>query len=384
MLTKDQVLYIREKLVRHEGPVVSVYADVNPAKPENARSGWLIRVKNTLKEIDLPPEIRAQALAALEQDTRPAARTLAFFWGPDVSWWQYLQCELPVVDLARGRVEARWGQPYLTPLLYAIDEYERAAVLWMGEKWRLYEVFLGEIEELSQAFAAVAPEDWARLRRCDPAVGEDLARPHPYPDRDRFSRRMEAWASRFLKWLAHLLERAFAEREASRLVLLGRQEATRDFEQYLSRTMRARVVAHVTGPPSESASPAIVLEKVAPVLEAAERAQEQRLLDAIQAQPGVWGLDAVLGALQQGRVLTVAAPWSLDTPVWCCPHKWAGTSPEAVRAFCPNDTLKQAALRDLIPDIAGEFGARLEFVRGEAEARLRSDFGGLAGLLRWV
>ena len=55
--------------------------------------------------------------------------------------------ELPVVDLAHGRVECRWGEPYVTPLLYALDEYERAGVLYLDQmSWRFYEIFLGEIE----------------------------------------------------------------------------------------------------------------------------------------------------------------------------------------------------------------------------------------------
>jgi hypothetical protein len=119
------------------------------------------------------------------------------------------------------------------------------------------------------------------------------------------------------------------------------------------------------------------------VLEAVERQEEQRLLDAIESQPGVTGLDAVLGALQQGLLLTVAVPWSLEARVWCCQHNWAGTSPDAVRILCPGDTPTEVPLRDVIVDVAAGFGARLEFMRGDAETRLIRDFGGLAGLKRW-
>ncbi len=383
MLSKEQARYIKERVAPQEGPVLSLYADVNPAKPENARGAWLTRIKNTLKELKLPQETRDEALNEIGQKRWQNAHTLAFFKGKDLLWRYDLNCELPVVDLARGRVEARWGRPYVAPLLYALDEYERAAVLWIGEKWRIFEVFLGEIEEADAVFRTVAPEDGQRLNRYDRAVAETVAEPRDYCDRDRFARRMEAWASRFLKLFAHLVEHALAEREISRLVLLGREEATKDFEQYLSRTMRSRIVAHVNDLPSPGAPPAMVLKKVAPVLEAVERNEEQRLLDAIESQPGVTGLDAVLGALQHGLLLVVAVPWSLEARVWRCAHNWAGASPEAVRALCPGDTPVEVPLRDVIVDVAADFGARLEFVRGDAEARLIRDFGGLAGLKRW-
>lgn len=383
MLNKEQARYIKEQVAPHEGPILSLYADVNPAKPENARGAWLTRIKNTLKDLELPDAIREEVLSALGHERRQEARTLALFAGKDLFWLYELHCELPIVDPAHGRAEARWGQPYVAPLLYALDEYERAAVLWMGETWRVYEVFLGEIEEVEASFRAVAPEDWKRLTRYGHAIAETVVEPHQYRDRDRFARRMEAWASRFLKRLAHLVEHALVEREISRLVLLGREEATKDFEQYLSRGVRNRVIAHVSDLPSENASPAMVLQKVAPVLEAAEREQEERLLEAIQAQPGVFGLDDVLGAWQQGLLLAVAAPWNLDARVWRCPHNWVGTSPEAVKALCPGDTPAETPLRDIIADLAADFGTRLEFVRGDAEVRLLRDLGGLAGLMRW-
>lgn len=384
MLTKDDVLYIRERIAPHAAPVLSLYADVNPAKPENARRAWVIRAKNALRELEMPDDLRARVVDALEEQVIPEARTLVLFAARELFQRYHLHCELPVVDLAHGRVDARWGEPYVAPLVYAIDEYERAGILWLaGEGWRFFEVFLGEIQEAEQVFAAVDPEDWQRLRDYEPARGGTLARPHPYPDRDKYSRRLEAWAYRFFRRLAHLVERAVAEREIHRLVLLGREEATRNFEQCLSRAMRGRVTAHSSDLPVPNASPRVVLEKVAPVLEAAERAQELRLLESICSQPGVWGLGATLEALQEGRLAVLVAPWNLEARVWRCPEGRVAASREAALSLCGNADPDQVQLRDHIAELAAEFAARLEFVRGEAERRLTAELGGLAGLVRW-
>lgn len=384
MITKEDVLFVRTKIAPYETPILSLYADTNPTRPENARQAWAIRAKNTLREMDLPERVRERVLSLLEEQPIPRGRTLALFASEDLLRRYDLHCELPVVDLAHGRVEARWGEPYVIPLLYAMEEYERAGVLWLeGQGWRFFELFLGEIEEVQEVFAAVDPEDWRRLAQYDPARGAALARSHEYPVRDRYARRLEFWAYRFYKRLAHLVERAVVEREIQRLVLLGHREATKSFEHCLSRSMRARVIAHASELPAPGASPALVLEKAAPVLEAAERAQEMRLLDEIESQPGIWGLDPTLQAWQEGRLSVVAAPWGLDFTVWRCPNGWVAGSREAARAVSPEADPEEVALRDLIADLAAAFAVRLEFVRGEAEARLRSKSGGLAGLLRW-
>jgi hypothetical protein len=384
VLTKDDVRFVHERIAPYAAPVLSLYADVNPGRPENARRAWVIRVKNALRELELPDEVRARVVVALEEQVILDARTLVLFASRDLFRRYDLHCELPVVDLAHGRVEARWGEPYVTPLVYALDEYERAGIVWLtGERWRFFEVFLGEIQEAEQIFAAVDPEDWQCLREYDRSRGAAVARPHPYPDRDKYSRRLEAWGYRFLRRLAHLVERAVAEREIHRLVLLGRQEATRNFEQCLSRAMRGRVVAHTSDAPLPDASPRLVLEKVGPVLEAAEREQELRLLERIRSQPGVCGLSATLRALQEGRLAVLVVPWTLEARVWQCPDGWVAASPQEAVVLCPDAEAAEVPLRDHIAELAASFAARLEFVRGEAERRLTAELGGLAGLPRW-
>ena len=184
MLTKDQVRQIREYIAPHAAPVLSLYADVNPARPENARGGWLVRVKNALRDLDMPARLRDQVIAELEEE-RPRARTLVLFAAEDFLRAYDLQVELPLVDLAHGRVEARWGEPYITPLLYAVDEYERAGVLWLDAgKWRFYEVFLGEIEEATDTFRNVSAEELREIEKYDPVEQNGLYRARMASDRD--------------------------------------------------------------------------------------------------------------------------------------------------------------------------------------------------------
>ncbi|RMD62692.1 MAG: hypothetical protein D6826_06770, partial [Alphaproteobacteria bacterium] len=122
-------------------------------------------------------------------------------------------------------------------------------------------------------------------------------------------------------------------------------------------------------------------DKVQPVLDAAERESEMALLDAIREQPGVWGMDPVLDALQTGRVDVLVLPWDLDARIWRCAEGWFGGTPEMAKLFC--DDPQEVALRDHVWDIARDFGARLEFVRGRPEERLKREFSGIAASVRW-
>ncbi len=83
-----------------------------------------------------------------------------------------------------------------------------------------------------------------------------------------------------------------------------------------------------------------------------------------------------------GRIYLWVLPWRLDLEVHYCPEeRFAAADPEAARAVCPAP--ERRPLKDLVADLAEAYGARLEFVRGPAEDRLRDEFGGMAGLVRW-
>jgi len=85
MLKQKQTNELIENLSALEAPVLSVYADINPANPDNKGGGWRTRVKNALKDI---PDIHKRtehrgslydAVLELLAEERPAARTMALF-----------------------------------------------------------------------------------------------------------------------------------------------------------------------------------------------------------------------------------------------------------------------------------------------------------------
>lgn len=401
---ETQLQTLRQWSESVEDDVLTIYADVDPAKPENAGRAWLKRVKNTLKDLDEilnrqgkhDQPMYDQVMTLLETE-RPEARTLALFAHRDRQGRLYverldLQIELPLVDVARGRVEARYGAPYITPLWFAIDEYERAGILLLtGARWRFFEVFLGEIRENEETLASISSEHWKAIEEASRQVSSEwsarAAKPGGRYDKlspkERTSARIETWLHKLYGRLARLLEQAMNRLNIERLVLVGEQWQTSHFETYLSRRLQQRIVARLPlWLEAQQASAMALLRRVEPVLLEAERQAELALLEAIREQPGLWGIDAVLDALQLGRVQRWVLPWSLELTIWRCPQDgFVAATRETATILCEQP--EPVSLREHVLNLAAEYGAQLEFVRGGAEERLLKEMGGMAALLRW-
>src|SRR5215212_10931598 len=108
----------------HQGPMFSAYVSVNAAIPENQERAYLVRVRDAMNDEGVPEELQRQVREYLEAETHPGARTLAIFAAEDGLFEVYrLQVDVPE--------SFRWGDPYVAPLMLALDEYEPygAAVL---------------------------------------------------------------------------------------------------------------------------------------------------------------------------------------------------------------------------------------------------------------
>jgi len=382
VLSKDDIHFIKSTIVPHSAPLLSLYADVNPANPANAGRAWLVRVKNTLKSLLLPRDLPEKVIEALEFE-RPEARAFALFAGKDLLQMYMLRVDLPVVDLAHGRVDARWGEPYVFPLVYMIDEYERYGVVSVDrEKWRFYDVFLGDIEERADAFLGLHSDHSRKLEK-RPAVrllqGAVL---RGGAAGDRFERHVEALAHRFYKRAAHTLEKLVETAHTDWLILMGPDEDTHHFEQCLPRALRTRTAGLVPPPPNPQASAGEILNTVLPFITDNRQARELALLSELRER-GLWGLAGGLEALQMGRFHLVVAPWTLGVKALRCAGGLVVLDRTAAEAYCPGQSVQEVSLPDVLPDLAAAHGARLELVQGEAEDRLIREFDRLAGFPRW-
>lgn len=383
MISKKDIQFIKEQIEFHKEPLLSVYADVNPAKPENQNNAWKIRIKNSLKEFDIPDYIKKKVFEVLEIE-KPTAKTIVIFAADDLIERYDLQIELPVVDLANGRVDINWGKPYVSPLIFAIDEYERTGILYLKKSgWHFYEFFLGELRELDDIFKEVSNNDWEELNKNLSDVYNDLFKTRVPTHPDKFPKRVNSFMIRFYKQLAHLVEKIIASKEIKRLILLGPDEQTKHFAQFLSKSVRNIIISFAGDLPVQDSSPARIYEKINPIIENLERDYEKSLVDEIEKSNYVSGIENTLEALQNGRVYSLIVPWKLNVKVWSGENGYISTSEEKIKTLCGSDGIINFDLRNIIIDLAINFGARLEFVRGEAEEMLMKKYDGLVGLLRW-
>ncbi|AFN73363.1 hypothetical protein MROS_0119 [Melioribacter roseus P3M-2] len=395
---------LREWIETADADILTIYADVNPANPENAGRSWLKRIKNALQEL---PEIRDSqgkrdeplydlVMELLEQE-KPEARTLALFAYRDKNKKLRaerldLQIDLPIVNLANGRVDVRYGDPYLTPLLFAVDEYERTGILIMKpDGWKFYEVFLGEAREVEEIFGDTPGEDWNLIAKSNERISTEMnyraANPGGRFDKlspkDRASARTDAWLNKYYNKLARALSRTVDSLPIERLALVGEKWQTSHFETYLTRRLQNRIVARIPlWPDSGKLSPNTVWRRVELALIEAERKNEMELLDKLNGNEGLRGIDKVLDALQMGRVQVWILPWSLDINIWRCSEGgFIAASREIAETVCSQP--EEVPLREYVLRLAAEYGSDLEFVRGKAEERLLKEMGGMAALPRW-
>jgi hypothetical protein len=116
----------------HDEPVFSAYVSVNAAIPENQGHAYLARLRDAMNDRGVPEGLQDRVRESVEQERHPRARTLAIFAAEDGLLEVY---RLPV-DLPES---ARWGDPYVAPLVLALDEYEPYGVVVVdAERFRYF------------------------------------------------------------------------------------------------------------------------------------------------------------------------------------------------------------------------------------------------------
>jgi hypothetical protein len=360
---------LKEQIANHPEPVLSVYLNVNPARPENRKKAYLLRLKDGLKEEDVPRGMAARLLKYVEGE-QFQARTLVLFAAPDRPFEVYrLQVELP-----EG---VRWGKPYIAPLELAVDEYEMCGVVLLDAKrFRFFVSSLGEIGEELDARNVFSRAGWREV-----TVKPSTTTPGSGADRDAFEHRLEARIERFYRERGKTLRGLVDQFGIRRLILAGPEERTAAFRAVLPQAVRSLVTETVHLP--VKASEGELMKQIFTIEARVEREQEKRAL-ATARERGVRSPEGTLKALQEGRLHQLLAPWPLEGDVrWCdaCALATADGSDESC-SYCGGLT-RMRTLASLIPDLATARRTRIEFVRGENAETLKEEFGGLAGLVRF-
>ncbi|MGB3681822.1 MAG: VLRF1 family aeRF1-type release factor [Rubrobacteraceae bacterium] len=354
-----------------QGPLLSAYLSVSAAVPENQERAYLVRLREAMDEQGVPEDLQLKVRDSLEGETHPGAKTLAVFASGDDFFEVYrVQLDLPEA--------VRWGEPYVAPLLLALDEHESYGVALVdAENFRFF--VASPVADPSEDAGNVSGSGYRELDFSPSTPG-----PRGGMDQDPISRRTEANIHQFYNELGELTRDTAFREGIKRIIVAGPKERTAEFREQLPQEVKERVVAEeqvdLDAPEGE------ILERLEAVREQAEHGRKGDLISEIR-ESGVWGLDDTVSALQEeNRIHHLVLLWELDSEVrWCDNDQLA--IPNVTQEECPycGQQTRVRDLTDVMVDLAAGRGARVEFMRGENENTdaLRDEFGGLAGLTRF-
>ncbi len=312
-----------ESLARRQAPegswILSVYLNLDPQVRGKRRATHKLVCEQLLKDLEESLEepekkahFREDALWVRNQVALhiPKGKSLILFC--DVSEGYSHMEDLPV-RLPNGIWYER--RPYIRPLLDAWKEYERTGIVVVDrEKARFLVASMGEVEEVEEAFQTPA----VRHRS---TAGSDHMRSQMV-----LQRRAATWSRWFLKEVADALHDMIEEHKIDRVILAGPEDVTAELKRLLPKGVLSRVAARVRA--SVAAKPQELLELITPVLRSLDASRERDLVNecittARKAQnesaKAVLGLDAVLDAVNQGRVYQILVPADFTAPGWHCP-----------------------------------------------------------------
>jgi peptide chain release factor subunit 1 len=297
MLSREELREIAK--TRGEGAFfVSLYLNVNPMT--NVKNNYVIHVKNMLKETadKMDKAVLKKVNSDLEKigsyilsNKRIFKKGLALLSSNEKNFWKEFHLSVPL----RNEIIVD-NTPYIKPLLDILDNYQRYAILLVGkDSARLFLVHLGEIEEYSEVHSAGVPGKhkkggWFALSE------------------KSYERHTDYHVSLHLKDVLKQLDSFLSGEYVGRLIIGGTEEAVTKVKTMLPQTVADKVIG--TFQAEMFAKSKEILEKVQPVLQAFEEKKEDETIDdlltrAMKNENAVLGIENVLNAIQEGRVMKI-------------------------------------------------------------------------------
>src|SRR5690606_2604066 len=180
LIEKNDIFELRKRVGAMQRPILSLYADVHVGRKETLREPVIVRVKNTLRELpQLPHAIAGKVLAYFESRS-PTGRSLAVF--ANKRQLEALEFDAAFIDdSASDRLNARVGEPYLTPLVAAMSEHEPYAIGWADrDNVHVFELFMEQAEPLFRMTRPpVAGEATEAIGQSENRMPQGVARVNP-------------------------------------------------------------------------------------------------------------------------------------------------------------------------------------------------------------
>ena len=222
------------------------------------------------------------------KDYKPAGRGLVIYSSTPADIWEVIPLDVMVPTLVSAG-----STPDTTALARVVDEYPRMAVVLLdGGDARIYAAEQGRQQKTAHTNSDLPSRQeqggWSQAR---------------------YERHVEFHYSMHLKDVAEKLLALARERPFDRLVLVGVEGATAEFESLLPEPVRQRLAGRLTADFKQEGDDAI-LARARQLCEEDERSAEIALVDRVRGLAeaegrGALGIDDSLQALVEGRVDTL-------------------------------------------------------------------------------
>ncbi len=294
MALKDEME--RLSRIHSSDGVLSLYVAVDPTI-SYSRGHEITAAKSALRSLERTlaegmrssfERERERALHFLEHERTEESRSVAIFSSQRAGLWKTIPLNI------RTQSQAFFGpRPRILPLAQIADEYERyCAVFVSKEDSKLFVISMGDVEE-------------------ERTISDDVPGRHDQGgwSQARYQRHREFHVLEHIKRTLAGLNDYLSSRPFQRLIVAGPEEVTTQFVEVLPTTLRDRLIASVSCPPTATRDE--VMAAAAPAIHDFERNEEEALLSKISelADAGghaVLGLEATLGAVGDGRVHELA------------------------------------------------------------------------------
>ncbi|SHK57553.1 baeRF10 domain-containing protein [Rhodothermus profundi] len=353
-------------------PIVSLYLELTPER--RLKDAWHVAFKDLVRaklERLEDRRLREQIAGELErielalQEGLPAlGRGVAFFVCESLGLWRQIALPIPLPD----RLELA-STPYTRPLVRTRDEHDRFVVALLSREHSRF--FISQIGYVEEVLTLTGP----RLR----GMVTDWI---DWNQRDDLERQLTHQEGKALATIAALI---FQQFEARYLLFSAPEKLKASFLEHLPKAIRAQVggvfSVEVHAPVAQVAT------AIEPVQRAVEAREEMRTLERIQEslpERGVWGIEAVIDAINQRRVMTVAVDDALQIAGGYCPHcdllVLDASKPCPV---CGQTVEAEADLVDRALEMALAQDATIELVRSDAARTFMAQHAPMGALLRF-
>lgn len=356
--------HLRDTLNQLDDNVLTLYLYVDNARRENQAEtpAWQIELKNALQNAEqhlITADAQADwdkirpAVERFFRDYQPSAKSLLLFADAN----QVHTHELPLPLGSAGH----FGEPFITPLLWAIDEYEMYLIVQVDhEKAHFISGYLGSASTQGEMRLELDDYDF-RQRTLMPANNgqpDGSANASGGNNREQYDSMIEAHRQRFYRDVADHVRELLNDMGNPRLILSGDEKAAHELQVQLAPSVRQRLAGIAPAPMRLTNEEA--LDAVMDTALAHERGKELELVNQIINDAKAGGRAAlghadVVNALIEQRVETLVLPYP--------PTK--------------NDLANDLKLR------AFEGGTQIELVHGTPAAKLEAE-GGVGATLYYT